>query len=136
MAGAVAADALIRRDESVVGRLVRSRREQTTPEPMMQDADGVASLRDAKEAESELHEGCRQEVLAAARTLHEEGRVDFSPVEVIESMQARGTRYAESTIRTHVVSRMCADAPDNHGTTYDDFERVERGHYRLRGHSQ
>jgi hypothetical protein len=27
---------------------------------------------------------------------------------------------------------MCADEPDNHGTTYDDMERVEPGRYRLR----
>lgn len=46
----------------------------------------------------------------------------------------RTGRYAESTIRTHVTSRMCASSPDHHGTTYGDFERLDRSHYRLRSH--
>jgi len=33
---------------------------------------------------------------------------------------------------THVASRMCADAPDNHGTVYADLDRVGHGLYRLR----
>jgi len=51
-------------------------------------------------------------------------------------MQRDGTQYEASTILTHVQSRMCADAPDNHGTTYADLERVARGRYRLRGGSR
>jgi hypothetical protein len=43
-----------------------------------------------------------------------------------------GTRYAESRIRTHVTSRIRADSPDHHGTTYDDLERLDRGRYRFR----
>jgi hypothetical protein len=35
-----------------------------------------------------------------------------------------GTRYAESRIRTRVTSRIRADSPDHHGTTYDDLERT------------
>jgi hypothetical protein len=27
---------------------------------------------------------------------------------------------------------MCVNAPDHHGSTYNDFERVGRGVYRLR----
>ena len=46
--------------------------------------------------------------------------------------EMRDSTYSESTIRTHVTSRMCANAPDNHGTTYDDLVRVGRGLYRLR----
>ena len=52
--------------------------------------------------------------------------------EVIEELRHRGTDLAESTIRTHVASRMCASAPDNHGTMYADFERVDHGEYRWR----
>jgi hypothetical protein len=47
---------------------------------------------------------------------------------------ASGSDLAPATIRTHITSRMCADAPDHHGTTYDDLERVSRGVYRRRSH--
>jgi hypothetical protein len=55
----------------------------------------------------------------------------FTPDDVIRELRRRGSAYAESTIRTHIVSVMCANAPDNHGTTYADLERVGRGRYRL-----
>jgi len=51
---------------------------------------------------------------------------------VIDELQRRGTAYKPSTIRTDVVSRLCADAPDHHGRTYDDFQRVRAGQYRRR----
>ena len=56
----------------------------------------------------------------------------FTPLEVVAEIRRRGTKYAESTIRTHVISRMCADAPDHHAKTYDDLERVGEGRYRAR----
>jgi hypothetical protein len=33
---------------------------------------------------------------------------------VVSELQRRGSRYAEATVRTHVTSRMCANAPDHH----------------------
>jgi hypothetical protein len=60
------------------------------------------------------------------------GRETFTPQEVIDEMQRRGTRYKPSTIRTHIMSRMCANAPDNHARTYDDLDRVTDGQYRRR----
>ena len=48
-------------------------------------------------------------------------------------MTRTGTRYAETTIRTQVASRMCATAPDHPARTYDDFVRVDQGVYRLKG---
>jgi hypothetical protein len=71
-------------------------------------------------------------VLAAARRIHAAGQADFTVAEIVGQMQLAGTRYAQSTIDTHVRSRLCADAPDNHGTTYADLQRVGRGRYRLR----
>jgi hypothetical protein len=75
----------------------------------------------------------RQEILAAARKLvgHAPDG-SFTVTDILAELRRAGSRYAESTIRTHVTSRMCADAPDHHGTTYDDLERLDRGHYRLR----
>lgn len=73
----------------------------------------------------------RAEILAVALFLDTRA-VDgwWTVAEVVAEMRRRGTRYAESTIRTHVTSRMCVNAPRNHAITYNDFERV--GHrYRL-----
>jgi len=75
----------------------------------------------------------RQEILAAARKLA--GRSpdrSFALMDIVAELRRSGSRYAESTIRTHVTSRMCADAPDHHGTTYDDLVRLGGGRYRLR----
>jgi hypothetical protein len=75
----------------------------------------------------------REEILTAAKMLADRSPDgSFTLTQIITNLQRAGTRYAESTIRTHVTSRMCADAPDHHGTTYDDFERLGDGRYRFR----
>lgn len=56
----------------------------------------------------------------------------FTLESILQELRRRGSTCAESTIRTHVVSRMCANSPKNHAVTYDDFERVETGVYRRR----
>ncbi len=73
----------------------------------------------------------RDEVLEAARSLEQAGRVPCTPGDVVAEMGRRGTSYAESSIRTHVVSRMCPDAPPNFSARYADLERVGPGLYRL-----
>ncbi len=70
----------------------------------------------------------RDEILDAVDSLGD----TFTPNDVLREMRRRGSSYADSTIRTHVISRMCANAPDNHGTGYDDLERVSAGVYRRR----
>lgn len=74
---------------------------------------------------------CREEILDVASFLLNGARDSFTPIEVVDEMRRRGSRYAESTIRTHVTSLMCINAPINHPTTYPDFERVDRGQYRF-----
>jgi hypothetical protein len=75
---------------------------------------------------------CRSEILESVSYLvRGRAQPEFEIMEVIEHMRKRGTRYAESSIRTHITSRMCANAPNNHPVTYDDFERVGFGRYRL-----
>ena len=75
---------------------------------------------------------CRDDVLAAMRTLQRRhGRRDFALFEIVHEVQARGTIYKETTIRTHVFSYMCADTPDRHAVVYDDLVRVSRGRYVL-----
>jgi hypothetical protein len=74
----------------------------------------------------------RDQILDAVRTITAGGSRTFSIVEVIAELRSRGTDLAESTIRTHVSSRMCMNAPRNHGTVYADFDRIGRGEYRWR----
>ena len=75
----------------------------------------------------------RDEILTTARKLAgQSADGTFTLTEVLTEMRRTGSRYAESTIRTHVTSRMCADAPIHHARTYDDLERVGNGRYRLR----
>lgn len=76
--------------------------------------------------------GCREEVLMAARAVvARTGQDTFGVMDIVSEMRRRKTSYAESTIRTHVVSRMCRNAPAHHAATYDDFERIDRNTYRL-----
>lgn len=74
---------------------------------------------------------CREEILDAFATLERRhGRDTFSPAELVAEVLARGSTHPESTIRTHVVSAMCVNAPPNHAVRYPDLERVGRGRYR------
>ena len=75
---------------------------------------------------------CRDEILVAAKlVMKNSGLTHFSIPEVIKCMIERDTKYAESTIRTHIVSRMCANAPENHAVTYRDLMRTDRGEYQF-----
>jgi hypothetical protein len=76
---------------------------------------------------------CRDDVLAAfAQLERRHHRSTFDLDEVVQEVIASGSQYKENTIRTHITSRMCSDAPDHHGTVYKDLERVDRGKYRRR----
>lgn len=76
---------------------------------------------------------CIGEVLKAVRFLVDSSADGtFRPIDVVNRMQRMGTSFSESTIRTHIVSRMCQNVPINHAVKYDDIERVGRGRYRLR----
>lgn len=76
--------------------------------------------------------GCRAEILAAAASLQaRSGGRPFSPQDIIGQMNRAGTRYSEGTIRAEVVSLMCVNSPDNHGTTWPDLRRVGWGQYVL-----
>jgi hypothetical protein len=78
-------------------------------------------------------DGVRWEILdAASSLLTRSGGSTFTLADVVDRMRRRQTGYAETTIRTMISSHMCANAPDNAGTTYGDFWRVDRGTYRLR----
>jgi len=75
----------------------------------------------------------RDEILDALPRMRARlGRDDFSPAEVIQELRSTGSVYSDSTIRTHVISRMCGNAPDNHTVVYNDLERIGHGLYRQR----
>lgn len=75
---------------------------------------------------------CRDEILEAVKfIITKKCRNEFTISEVMGYMVAKGTEYAPSTIRTHITSKCCKDAPQNHGTKYDDFERIGKGLYSL-----
>ncbi|NYI99955.1 hypothetical protein HNR19_000654 [Nocardioides thalensis] len=74
----------------------------------------------------------RDDILAAANRLaNRSSDRTFTLAEVITDVRRSGRRYAESTIRTHVTSRMCANAPNHHAVTYDDLYSLGDGRYRL-----
>ena len=79
---------------------------------------------------------CRDEIRDVVRLLLAQNAGDtFTLDQVVTEMPGRGSRFSESTIRTHVTSRMRANSPDHHARVYGDFERVDRGVYRLRSQS-
>jgi hypothetical protein len=74
----------------------------------------------------------RDGVLDAARVLAARSPDGtFTVDDVVRFLRQRGSTYAESTIRTHVTSRMCANAPDHHASVFADLLRVSHGQYRL-----
>ncbi len=74
----------------------------------------------------------RAEILAAAEGLtrrSDNGALRLK--ELVDEVLRNGSPYPEWTLRTEIVSRMTRGAPKHHGTTYEDFEHVGRGLYRL-----
>ncbi len=68
------------------------------------------------------------EVLEAARRLcRERGNWTFAPEEVVRALP----HLNESSVRTHIVSRCCVNAPKNHPHKWDYFRRVGRGRYEI-----
>jgi predicted RNase H-like HicB family nuclease len=69
-----------------------------------------------------------EEILESARRLAA-ARPDwtFTLQEIVSALPALNS----STVRTHVVSRCCVNAPKNHPHKWDYFRRVGRGRYRI-----
>ena len=69
------------------------------------------------------------EILRAANRLCRDRRGwRFRPVEIVQALP----HLDPGTIRTHVVSRCCVNAPTNHPHKWNYFERVARGVYEVR----
>lgn len=74
----------------------------------------------------------RDEILAAVHDIvKRKGRNEFEVKEVVDYMLSKNSKLNESTIRTHIGTRCCVNANANHAVTYNDYERVGYGMYRL-----
>lgn len=74
----------------------------------------------------------RDEILATVREIvKRKGSNKFEIGEVVDYMLSKNPNLNASTIRTHVTSRCCVNAAPNHAVTYNDYERIGRGIYRL-----
>ncbi|MFJ5770990.1 hypothetical protein [Psychrobacillus sp. NPDC093180] len=74
----------------------------------------------------------RDEIIEVVKFITKEREVkSFTVREVLNVMRNRETNYKDSTIRTHIISKCCANAPKHHGTVSNDFERIGRGIYRI-----
>lgn len=92
---------------------------------------GVSAVPALGSVPAGTRDGARPEILDAVRAVTvRSGAETFTVAQIVGEMTRRGTGYAESTIRTMITGHMCANAPDNAATTYDDLERVDRGVYR------
>ena len=78
-------------------------------------------------------ESAHEQIRAAAKLIvRERGQSEFRIREVIDLLREAGSRYKSSTVRTHIASRCCEGAPENHAVRYADFDRIGRGVYRVR----
>jgi len=69
-----------------------------------------------------------EEVLRAAQRLcRERGNWTFTPNEIVRALPSLN----ESSVRTHIVSRCCVNAPKNHPHRWKYFKRIARGLYRI-----
>jgi len=70
-----------------------------------------------------------EEVLRAAlRICRQRGGWRFRPIEIVRALPG----LDPGTVRTHVVSRCCTNAPAHHPHRWGYFERVGRGLYEIR----
>ena len=65
---------------------------------------------------------------AALRLCRRRGGWTFRPDEIVRLLPSLNA----SSVRTHIVSRCCVNAPRNHPHTWDYFKRVERAVYEIR----
>jgi hypothetical protein len=66
-------------------------------------------------------------LLAASRLCQERGQKTFRAVDVVRALP----HLKESSVRTHVVSRCCVNAPKNHPHKWPYFRRLARGEYEI-----
>src|SRR5688572_1248475 len=69
-----------------------------------------------------------EEILAAVRRITgARAEWSFTPDEIVRALP----HLNPGTVRTHITSRCCSNAPKNHPHKWDYFRRIERGRYEL-----
>jgi len=69
-----------------------------------------------------------EEVLSTARRIsRERGEKTFRVADVVHALP----HLNASSVRTHIVSRCCVNAPKNHPHKWDYFRRIGRGEYAI-----
>ena len=69
-----------------------------------------------------------EEVLRTAlRLCRKRGDWTFTPQEIVRALPSLN----ESSVRTHIVSRCCVNAPKNHPHRWKYFKRIARGLYQI-----
>ena len=89
------------------------------------------SLEDKERCEHLLannEEPVQKQVLDAARRLTNNGKEPFTIAQIVAALP----ELNKGTVRTHVSSRCCVNAPCNHLHRWPYFYRLSRGLYRLR----
>ncbi|MER1987486.1 MAG: hypothetical protein ABS948_16530 [Solibacillus sp.] len=75
---------------------------------------------------------CREQILfAASQITHSKNSNEFTILEILNYLTQQNSPYKESTIRTHITSKMCSNAPNHHAVTYNDLTRIKPGVYSL-----
>jgi len=69
----------------------------------------------------------REVLLTARRICRERGEKTFRVVDVVRALPY----LKESSVRTHIVSRCCVNAPKNHPHKWPYFRRLGRGEYAI-----
>ncbi len=76
--------------------------------------------------------GCRNELLVLIKEIVAEKEInEFSLGEVVKRAKESNFPYPESTVRTHICAKMCANSPEHHKDKTEDLERIGRGIYKL-----
>ena len=73
-------------------------------------------------------EPVHKQVLDAAKRLTKNGKKPFKLAQIVAALP----ELNNGTVRTHVSSRCCVNAPGNHLHRWPYFYRLRRGIYRLR----
>ena len=75
---------------------------------------------------------CREQILIAVKhVITAKNQNEFTILEILDYLKEQNSPYKESTIRTHITSRMCGNAPKHHVVTYNDLTRIKLGVYTL-----
>lgn len=75
---------------------------------------------------------CREQILIAVQhIITAKNQNEFTISEILQYLKEQNSPYKESTIRTHISSRMCSNAPKYHAITYNDFTHIKPSVYAL-----